>query len=205
MNETRLEEMSSDQEPHRRRAAGTGPLVHAGAATVQTKSLRRYRKRQEQRFAHKASALRDYKKAMKKEGYEAGRGAGRKRYRDNKGIGSDEEGRRRADVPGAPGAAGAYDEEEAQSDEGERSNHKSKKRRKKIDPMADIRRKAEEKREERSRIVEDREQKKKADVSKERQRKKNYRSKQKRTRKGQPIMGDMIKGMLEKLQNDADN
>ena len=194
--------MSSDQEPHRRRAAGTGPLVHAGAATVQTKSLRRYRKRQEQRFAHKASALRDYKKAMKKEGYEAGRGAGRKRYRDNKGIGSDEEGRRRAD---APGAAGAYDEEEAQSDEGERNNHRSKRRRKKIDPMADIRRKAEEKREERSRIVEDREQKKKADVSKERQRKKNYRSKQKRTRKGQPIMGDMIKGMLEKLQNDADN
>ena len=194
--------MSSDQEPHRRRAAGTGPLVHAGAATAQTKSLRRYRKRQEQRFAHKASALRDYKKAMKKEGYEAGRGAGRKRYRDNKGIGSDEEVRRRAD---APGAAGAYDDEEAQSDEGERSNHKSKKRRKKIDPMADIRRKAEEKREERSRIVEEREQKKKADVSKERQRKKNYRSKQKRTRKGQPIMGDMIKGMLEKLQNDADN
>ena len=194
--------MSSDQEPHRRRAAGTGPLVHAGAATAQTKSLRRYRKRQEQRFAHKASALRDYKKAMKKEGYEAGRGAGRKRYRDNKGIGSDEEVRRRAD---APGAAGAYDDEEAQSDEGERSNHKSQKRRKKIDPMAHIRRKAEEKREERSRIVEEREQKKKADVSKERQRKKNYRSKQKRTRKGQPIMGDMIKGMLEKLQNDADN
>ena len=191
--------MSSDQEPHRRRAAGTGPLVHAGAATAQTKSLRRYRKRQEQRFALKASALRDYKKAMKKEGYEAGRGAGRKRYRDNKGIGSDEEVRRRADAPGA------YDDEEAQSDEGERSNHKSQKRRKKIDPMADIRRKAEEKREERSRIVEEREQKKKADVSKERQRKKNYRSKQKRTRKGQPIMGDMIKGMLEKLQNDADN
>lgn len=191
--------MSSDQEPHRRRAAGTGPLVHAGAATAQTKSLRRYRKRQEQRFAHKASALRDYKKAMKKEGYEAGRGAGRKRYRDNKDIGSDEEGRRRADAPGA------YDDEEVQSDEGERSNHKSKKRRKKIDPMADIRRKAEEKREERSRIGEEREQKKKADVSKERQRKKNYRSKQKRTRKGQPIMGDMIKGMLEKLQNDADN
>ena len=133
--------MSSDPAPHRRRAAGTGPLVHAGAATAQTKSLRRYRKRQEQRFAHKASALRDYKKAMKKEGYEAGRGAGRKRYRDNKDIGSDEEGRRRADAPGA------YDDEEAQSDEGERSNHKSKKRRKKIDPMADIRRKAEEKRE----------------------------------------------------------
>ena len=198
--------MSSDQEPHRRRAAGTGPLVHAGAATAQTKSLRRYRKRQEQRFAHKASALRNYKKAMKKEGYEAGRGAGRKRYRDNKGIGSDEEeGRRRADAPGAAGANAAYDDEEAQSDEVERSNHKSKKRRKKIDPMADIRRKAEEKREERSRIVEEREQKKKADASKERQRKKNYRSKQKRTRKGQPIMGDMIKGMLEKLQKEAGN
>ena len=199
--------MSSDQEPRRRRAAGTGPLVHAGAATAQTKSLRRYRKRQEQRVAHKASALRQYKKAMKKEGYEAGRGAGRKRYREDEEGGSDDGGRRRG------AAASAHnDEEEASSDDeegntrngnGGATHQKNTKRRKKIDPMADIRRKADKKREERSRMAEEREQKKKADASKERQRKKNYRTKQKRTRKGQPIMGDVIKGMLEKLQKDA--
>ena len=196
---------SSDQEPRRRRAAGTGPLVHAGAATAQTKSLRRYRKRQEQRFAHKASALRQYKKAMKKEGYEAGRGAGRKRYRDGQeDEESDGEGKRYgvAADNGRHGEASSDDEEGGSS--GNRDTTlKNKKRRKKIDPMANIRRKAEEKREERSRIAEEREQKKKTDAAKERQRKKNFRTKQKRTRKGQPIMGDMIKGMLEKLQKDA--
>ena len=198
--------MSSDQEPRRRRAAGTGPLVHAGAATAQTKSLRRYRKRQEQRFAHKASALRQYKKAMKREGYEAGRGAGRKRYRDGQEDDEIDGEGKRYDVAAATdrhGEASSDDEEGGSSGNRDTTTQKNKKRRKKIDPMADIRRKAEEKREERSRIAEEREQKKKTDAAKERQRKKNFRTKQKRTRKGQPIMGDMIKGMLEKLQKDA--
>ena len=197
--------MSSDQEPRRRRAAGTGPLVHAGAATAQTKSLRRYRKRQEQRFAHKASALRQYKKAMKKEGYEAGRGAGRKRYRD--GLEdedeSDGEGKRYGVAAANDRDADVISDDEEGGSGNRDTTQKNKKRRKKIDPMADIRRKAEEKREERSRMAEEREQKKKTDAAKERQRKKNFRTKQKRTRKGQPIMGDMIKGMLEKLQKDA--
>ena len=198
--------MSSDQEPRRRRAAGTGPLVHAGAATAQTKSLRRYRKRQEQRFAHKASALRQYKKAMKKEGYEAGRGAGRKRYRDGQEDDDESggEGKRYGVAAATDRNADVSCSDDEEGGSGNRdTTQKNKKRRKKIDPMADIRRKAEEKREERSRIVEEREQKKKTDAAKERQRKKNFRTKQKRTRKGQPIMGDMIKGMLEKLQKDA--
>lgn len=160
---------------HQRRRVGGQPTNLLQGVSSTTKSLRRYRERKEQQFVRKASSLRQYRKAMKKEGYEAGRGGARKRPREGGGAATSNES---TDVA-------------------------RKKRRKKADPLAAARRKAEEAREERERSSRDRDERKVEEVEKEKERKRKHFASKRRTKKGQPIMADMIKGMLGKLQSES--
>lgn len=120
---------------------------------------------------------------MKQEGLEAGRGANRKRGRDDE-----------------------KDDEANNNDEGKSDGDQQvqeKKKRKKYDPMAKRLQKLADKRKEKDDLYDAIENKKKEQVQKEKERKQKTQTLKKRTRRGQPIMKDVISGLLNKLENDG--
>mmetsp|Transcript_62282 Transcript_62282/g.184267 ORF Transcript_62282/g.184267 Transcript_62282/m.184267 type:complete len:184 (-) Transcript_62282:160-711(-) len=178
---------SNAKEVERRRRQAGGGHGFASKHTSTTRSLQEFRHRKEKKFLHNAALLRGYKKAMKAEGFDAGHGANRKRRRttDDKEIQED-------------GGDASRSEGTVMSRKGE--NHK---RPRKMDPLAKARSRADASRMEREEKQRQQEERHKMEVGKAQQRKKRYKQMTQRTKKGQPVMKNVISGMLEKLQREA--
>ena len=173
--------MASNSEHTRRKAVGFEAFAKGKKGV--TRAIKEFRVRKEKTTRDKAILLRGYKKVMKQEGLEAGRGANRKRGRDDE------------------------KDDDANNNDGGKSDGEQqvqeKKKRKKFDPMAKRLQKLADKRKEKDDLYEAIESKKKEQVQKEKERKQRTQTLKKRTRRGQPIMKDVISGLLNKLENDG--
>jgi hypothetical protein len=176
--------MASNSEHTRRKAVGFEAFAKGKKGV--TRAIKEFRVRKEKITRDKAILLRGYKKVMKQEGLEAGRGANRKRGRDDE---KDDE-------------HDTNNNNEEGKSNGEQQLQEKKKR-KKFDPMAKRLEKLADKRKEKDDLYKAIEDKKKEQIKKEKDRKQKTQILKKRTRKGQPIMKDMISGLLNKLENDG--
>jgi hypothetical protein len=138
-----------------------------------------FRDRKDKKRFHTSQALRSYKKVMRKEGYEAGTGASRKRPADGEAAPL-----RPADDVGAVDGAPA------------------RRRRPKMNPFHKALQKAQEKKETIQQSITDKEDREKERTQKLKDRR--YRTKvlSKRTKKGQPIMQNMVHDILAKLEKE---
>jgi len=182
-----------------RRLAGGG-REFASRQTATTRSLQEFRKRKEKKFVRNAALLREYKKAMKAEGFDAGDGASRKR-RDPDEAESLLEVACRDNGDSSVVICQERPKEENAVDREKQPTSKKPKR--KMDPLAKARAQAEVSRSEREKAIKAREERQKMEVHKAQKRKKRYKQMMQRTKKGQPIMKNVIAGMLEKLQRDS--
>ena len=158
----------NDEEPRRKANSVISLTQFAHSKSKGTrKAIEKYKQKKQAKFNHNDQLLKQYKKVMKKEGFEAGKGASRKRNKD--------------DV-----------------EDGERSS----KKRVKADPFAKAKRKAEQAQLDSEKRVVEREEQKKKQSEKEKQKKLRARKLSLRTKKGQPIMKNMIGDMLEKIKSD---
>jgi hypothetical protein len=137
-----------------------------------------FRERKDKKRFQTSQALRSYKKVMRKEGYEAGTGASRKR-------------------PAEGGEAPVVREkDELATVDGTR------RRRPKMNPFHKALQKAQEKKETIQQSITDKEDREKDRTQKLKDRR--YRTKvlSKRTKKGQPIMQNMVHDILAKLEKE---
>ena len=159
-------------------------------------SIQKFRQRKEKKRVEKAMQLRKYKKIMKQEGYEPGKGARRKR-----------------EIEGSPADAsssGGHDNEKEERSVKQpelREDHADREaetllpqRRKKTNPLQKAAAQAKQRKQE----IQDSQLKKEQHL-KERQRKLHERKQRtkrlsQRTKKGQPIMKNIVHDILEKLR-----
>ncbi|EJK49289.1 hypothetical protein THAOC_31858, partial [Thalassiosira oceanica] len=138
------------------------------------RALQEYKKRKETNFNKNAVLLRQYQRAMKSEGYEAGKGASRKRKQS----------------------------QEAEEDRaGQVESPDKKRKRHKSDPLHQARRKAEQRKAEQQDKAQQKQERMLDEGQKQAHRKKTARKYIERTRRGQPVMKNVICGMLDKIQN----
>lgn len=161
------------------------------------KSLEIHRAKKEKKFRRNASLLRQYQKVMKQEGYKVGKGASRRRTKD------DVKDLREADK---------CDDDSSNGLESRRNisepNHKSDeinsvKRRHKTNSFAKAKKEAQKIQKEKEDQIKAQKKSKKDKEAKILQRRKRSKVMGKRTTKGQPVMKNVISNMLEKLQKDA--
>jgi hypothetical protein len=135
------------------------------------RAIEHYKQKKQSKFNRKAGLLREYKKAMKSEGFEAGKGASRKRTRGNE-----------------PEDLGETDKV---------------KRRHKADPFAKAKEKARQNKE--AIFSKKQEHQENMKLKHLNEKRKKIRGKQlnKRTRKGQPIMKNVIGDILQKIKADV--
>jgi len=139
--------------------------------------------KKKQHFKHNASMLREYQKVMKKEGFEPGQGASRKRTtndNDDSVVLSHS-----ADVD---------------SDSIKNKNFQSWKKKQKMNPFAKSVEAAEQKKKEEEERVEFHKQRQLDLKQKVKQRKKTSRLLSQKTKKGQPVMNNVISVLLNKIQ-----
>ena len=176
--------MSSEQPPSRRAkqtVLSLNQFAHSHTNSTR-RTIEKFRQKKQSNFNYKAGLLRGYRKAMTNEGYDAGHGASRKRGRNQKEereFGKDKEEDQAAD---------------AETDGGR------KRRRKKMDPFAKARVKAQEKKVEEEERKQELVAEEKQKAQRAKQRKIRAKRVSKRTRRGQPIMKDMIGDMLQKIK-----
>mmetsp|Transcript_19534 Transcript_19534/g.30140 ORF Transcript_19534/g.30140 Transcript_19534/m.30140 type:complete len:181 (-) Transcript_19534:167-709(-) len=172
-----------DSQPYRRRKAIGVEEFAAGKKKGVTRAIHAYNERKEKKMVEKSKLLRQYQKAMKREGYEPGRGASRKRYSRST---EDENG-----------------EEDSFKHEKEEEEVSRRKKMKKSDPLAKSRQRAEEMKQEKERNHQERVDKGKKREAQLQKRKIRAKNMTKRTRKGQPIMKNQISSILEKLERQS--
>lgn len=191
---------SSGDKRARRGMVGMEAFVHRNGGTA--KSINAFRKRKEKKRTETAKTLRQYRKAMKQEGYEPGMGASRKRRLDeneedgNDGTNKDKITSKNDETRQGPPAATETTEEETTND----SISNKRKRISKTNPFTKSMKKAEE-----AKILAKQHQ---DDILKsERQRQKRLKERKntsrrlaQRTQRGQPIMKHMVNNLLVKLQ-----
>lgn len=144
------------------------------------RAIERFNQKKQSKFNRNANLLRQYKKVMKDEGYQAGKGGSRKRNQtDAEGTGSNNK-----------------------SDDYGDCTERSKKRHK-SDPFAKAKQKARQ-----SEVAEQNKKREFQDKMKQRsvkEKQKRLKAKKvmKRTKKGQPVMKSIIGDMLEKIKSNA--
>lgn len=143
------------------------------------RAIEEFKKRKETKFLKNAALLREYSKAMKSEGYDAGKGASRKRNRDD--------------------GAGDGQKKEAQST----SLQESCKKRHKSDPLHAARKKAQHLKETQIEIHSKNKQRQQSEEQKMQHRKQRAKQMMKRTKKGQPLMKNVIGDLLEKIKGEV--
>uniref|UniRef100_A0A7S1YXB1 rRNA-processing protein FYV7 n=1 Tax=Trieres chinensis TaxID=1514140 RepID=A0A7S1YXB1_TRICV len=180
---------SSETQRCRRIATGGGGFSSRQTAT--TRSLQEFRRRKEKKFVQNATLLREYRRAVKSEGYEAGRGASRKR-----GRGDEDENRSRKENI-------SEGQKDAPGDELGEERACRRKRRKKTDPFTKAKAQAEARKKEKEDAIAERKRRQKEEVFKAQKRKKQYKKMTQRTKRGQPVMKNVIGSMLEKIQRDV--
>lgn len=146
------------------------------------RAIENYKQKKQNKFNHNANLLRGYRKAMKKEGYEAGKGASRKRILH--------------DVP-------PKDEGENEDSTNIVDNELRAKKKRKTDPFAKARMKAEQNK--LDLLKRKQEHTEELERQKKKQQEKKIRTKKlaKRTKRGQPIMKNMIEDMLDKIKSQS--
>mmetsp|Transcript_4403 Transcript_4403/g.6721 ORF Transcript_4403/g.6721 Transcript_4403/m.6721 type:complete len:179 (-) Transcript_4403:253-789(-) len=143
------------------------------------RAIENFKYKKQSKFNRNAGLLRGYKKAMKTEGFEVGKGASRKRT--SKGM-----------------------DQSTKRDDGDNDGYSQRmKKRQKSDPFAKAKQKAKQSKEEIIERQNDIEKQKKLMKRKATEKKVKTRKLSKRTKKGQPIMKDMISDMLEKIKSDG--
>ena len=150
------------------------------------RALQEYKKRKETNFNKNAVLLRQYQRAMKSEGYEVGKGASRKRDRSERGNTT-------------RSLKQSHDAEEDRADQVE--SHEKKRKRHKSDPLYQARRKAEQRKAELQDKAQQKQERMLDEGQKQSNRKKTARKYLQRTKRGQPVMKNVISGMLDKIQN----
>ena len=151
------------------------------------RALQEYKKRKETNFNKNAVLLRQYQRAMKSEGYEAGKGASRKRDRSEGGN----------TTRSMKQSHDAEDDRPA----GQVASPEKKRKRHKPDPLYQARRKAEQRKAEQQDKAQQKQKRIQDEGQKQVNRKKTARKYMERTRRGQPVMKNVISGMLAKIQN----
>lgn len=158
------------------------------------RALQEYKKRKETKFQKNATLLRTYQKAMKKEGYDAGRGASRKR----RSTGDLKEGDLDNDVVG---------------EKEETSNNNSKdfetvdsvvRKKKRADPLHHAKKEAERRKTERMEVINTNEVRQKEMNKREQERKARAKKMMQRTRRGQPLIKNVIGDLLIKIKSDVE-
>jgi rubrerythrin len=137
------------------------------------RAIEKFRQKKKSKFNHNAGLLREYKKVMKNEGYEAGKGASRKR-------------------------------QDVDAHVKENATDVVTGKRKKADPFAKARQQAEKSKLEKIKREEAVKQRLKEKELKEKQNKLKARKMSQRTRKGQPIIKNVVEDLLEKIKNSVD-
>jgi len=151
-----------------------------------TKAIHGFRKRKEKKRVETAKALRRYEKVMKQEGFEAGKGASRKRQtKDESAVLEHKE------------------EEEEDHNTQTKPSSNTHKRRKKMNPFQKTLQKADKKKKEVQKAQEEHKAREKKRLEKLRQRRCRTKLLTQRTRKGQPIMKNVVEDILNKLQKEG--
>ena len=155
------------------------------------KAIEHYRNKQQSKFNRRAGLLRQYKKAMKSEGFEAGVGGSRKRVPDGGEGSSSSENVTKTDADPQDTATSTTT-----------TTTTTTKGRAKADPFFKSKQKAQKSKEEKLQRQRDAEEWKKQKEIKLKKRAQRSKLMSKRTRKGQPVMRNMIESMLEKIKRD---
>jgi hypothetical protein len=182
--------MSESEQPRRRHGAPVLSVEQFAHRKGVTKAIQSFRKRKEKKQLRTATALRSYKKVMKQEGYEPGQGASRKRVE-----GTEESTEATQPSASAASVAGA----EASSPLTEKPA-----RRQKSNPFQKSIQKADDRKKNIQQAQEDRESRESERNGKLRERKHRHKLLTKRTRKGQPIMKNVVEDILSKLQREQE-
>ena len=156
------------------------------------RALQEYKKRKETKFQKNATLLREYQRAMKQEGYEVGKGASRWR---------DDDGRK-----GSKKRKNIAEEEEDDNDNFDEETYEQRKartKRQKSDPLLKARKIAEQRKTEKAELIAQKETKTKNEGKKQHDRKTRAKKLMKRTRKGQPVMKNVIDDLLGRIKSDV--
>lgn len=148
------------------------------------RAIAEFKKRKETKFLKNATLLREYSRAMKSEGYDVGRGASRKR--DREGASSNDK-----DLNG--------NKQQPQTD----AEPNERKKRHKSDPLKAAREKAQNLKNTQLEIQNQKQQRQHDEEKKVQNRKKRARKMKERTRKGQPLMKNVIGDLLEKIKSEV--
>lgn len=191
---------SSSQQRKAKSSSGVVSLTSFAQRKGQIRALEEFKKRKEHKRVETAKTLRRYRKVMKQEGMEAGRGASRKRRFEEDNNEED--------------ASNEEEEKESQNEtildtrttpisevDGKNSNtinHKKKKQR--TNPLTKSVMKAQQAKEHAALQAHQEEEHEKERQQKLRQRKQQSKLLQKRTKRGQPIMKYMVDNLLHKLE-----
>ena len=166
----------------KRRAATAMTLVQFAHSKSKgtSRAIKHYRDKKQRQFNRRAGMLREYKKVMKSEGYEAGIGASRKR----------------PDKVNHDDTTSANDTDDANKSQPIHRKHKS-------DPLAKAKAKAMQRQAEKELAKHQLQEKNRIQEQKMRNRRVRSKQMSRRTRKGQPVMKNIIGGMLDKIQKEV--
>lgn len=194
----RRRRLDADESPadrtqtHRRKKAAIS-LNSFSSKKGHDRALQEYKKRKEIKFQKNATLLREYQRAMKQEGFEVGRGASRWR---------DEEGRK-----GRKKRKNNTDEDDNDDDDDNadatNEQQKSRTKRHKSDPLLKARKQAEQRKAEKAELISQKETKIKSEGKKQQDRKTRAKKLMKRTRKGQPVMKNVIGDLLGRIKSEV--
>lgn len=147
-------------------------LENFGQKKGHVRALSEFRNRKHKKRVETATRLRKYKKAMKSEGFQAGRGASRRRW----------------------------GESEAEEEKLTEQNDDNISRRRKTNPLQKSIDKAEQKKKNVDAIKKSKDENEKEKRRKLRERKQQTKLLARRTKRGQPIMKHTVNNMLRKLE-----
>ena len=147
------------------------------------RAIENYKHKKQSKFNRNAGLLREYRKAMKNEGYDAGKGASRKRSLNNE---REEQ----------------YDEEnDGMFEESEKEPKSKKRRHHKSDPLAKAKVMAQKSKQDQILQKELKLKQKKENEKKQKQKQKRGKQLRKRTNRGQPIMKNVVGDLLQKIRS----
>uniref|UniRef100_A0A7S2XKT6 rRNA-processing protein FYV7 n=1 Tax=Attheya septentrionalis TaxID=420275 RepID=A0A7S2XKT6_9STRA len=184
---------SNHANPNSNRRLAVTVTQFAATPKGSIRQLHKFRDKKQKEGQHRAKLLRGYQKVMKKEGYEAGTGASRKR-RDPTSTRREEQDDDDDDDNKDP------KKESRPEDEESAPTGKRRKKMVKSDPFAKARQKAQEAKEGRQKAQEGRAQRDVEVAQKLVARKKRGKLLRQRTKRGQPVMKNVITDMLQQIQ-----
>lgn len=166
------------------------------------RALQEYKKRKETKFQKNATLLREYQKVMKQEGYDAGRGASRKRTDRPRRLddGSDDE-----DAGGTGDGCSIKSTTDRSDNKEHTTSEQSRKKRQKSDPLHHTRKEAERHKAEQLEAISRKEQRQQQEGKKLKDRKARAKKMMQRTKRGQPLITNVIGDLLAKIKSDVGN